>query len=78
VPTEEAYVLEIGRGKIGIQAKNNIGVIWVRQTLGQLGVVTERGTQLPNVRIVDWPEFPVRGFVGQRWSFAAMVVTGER
>ncbi|MDD4645089.1 MAG: family 20 glycosylhydrolase [Bacteroidales bacterium] len=63
LPTDEAYVLEIGRGKIGIRAKNNIGVIWARQTLRQLERVTERGTQLPNVRIVDWPEFPVRGFM---------------
>lgn len=59
---DEAYVLELTGEGITITYSGERGRIWAMRTLEQI----ERfcgGKRLPCCRIVDWPEYPVRGFM---------------
>lgn len=57
---DEQYELIVGPRAIEIRAKTEQGVIWARRTLEQLRTADGR---YPQVRIADWPEFPMRGFL---------------
>lgn len=57
---DERYALSVGPRRIEIRAKTPQGVVWARRTLAQLR--DEEG-RYPHVRIDDWPEFPIRGFL---------------
>jgi len=63
LPSDEGYILDIGRNRIRIQARSERGVIWAKQTLRQLGMADAGGVSLPDVRIEDYPQFPMRGFM---------------
>lgn len=56
----ERYSLSVTPKGIEIVARTEQGVIWAYRTLRQLR--RDDGTY-PNVRIEDWPEFPIRGFL---------------
>lgn len=57
---DERYTLSITPKGIEITARSPQGVIWAQRTLRQL-----RGADgtYPHLRIDDWPEFPLRGFM---------------
>ena len=63
LPTDEAYTLTIQKRKISIVAKNQLGVLRAKQSLQQLMRQSEKGILLPDVRIEDYPAFPIRGFM---------------
>lgn len=56
----ERYTLCITPKGIEIVARSQQGVIWARRTLAQL---QRRDGSYPHLRIDDWPEFPLRGFM---------------
>lgn len=56
----EGYVLTISRDRITIESNDSAGALWGRQTLRQL---RRPDGSYPLVRITDWPEFPIRGFM---------------
>ena len=57
---DEQYALLIAPRRIEILAKTPQGVVWARRTLDQL---RDDEGRYPHVRIDDWPEFPIRGFL---------------
>ena len=57
---DERYSLTVGPRRIEIRAKTPQGVVWARRTLAQL---RDADGRYPHVRIDDWPEFPIRGFM---------------
>ncbi len=57
---DERYELTVGPRRIEIRAKTAQGVVWARRTLAQL---RDGDGRYPHVRIEDWPEFPMRGFL---------------
>jgi hypothetical protein len=56
----EAYNLVIDRSGLLLEAETDSGFFHGKQTLAQLRA--QFGSTLPCLRIVDWPDFPVRGF----------------
>ncbi|MFC8304057.1 family 20 glycosylhydrolase [Specibacter sp. NPDC057265] len=63
----EGYVLEVGDGVV-LAARTGTGVFWGTRTLLQMLLAPG---DLPRGRAVDWPNYPVRGFmldVGRRFS----------
>lgn len=65
--TGEGYTLEVGDGVV-LKARTATGVFWGTRTLLQM-LLAPRA--LPRGRAVDWPNYPVRGFmldVGRRFS----------
>ena len=69
---EEGYILKVDGRKVEMRAKNTQGLAHARATLAQLaGVKPEemmdskafRGAEVPEVTIMDWPTFPIRGFM---------------
>ena len=56
----EGYLLTVSRDGITIEATDSTGAIRARQTLRQL---RRPDGSYPLVRITDWPEFPIRGFM---------------
>ena len=58
---EEAYVLCITSKGVGINACTEAGFFYALQTLRQL--VAAQGAGLTSAFVVDWPAFPVRGFM---------------
>lgn len=62
--TNEAYKLKIQKNNISITAKTETGVYWAKQTLKQLINKEQDGSlSIPCCEIIDWPAFPVRGFM---------------
>ena len=59
---DEAYILEISEDGITITSSGERGRIWAERTLDQLKRFTAGGS-LPCCRIVDWPAYPIRGFM---------------
>ena len=59
---DEAYVLELSKDGITITSSGERGRIWAERTLDQLKRFTAGGP-LPCCRIVDWPAYPIRGFM---------------
>ena len=57
----EAYVLDIHPKGVSIQACTEAGFFYALQTLRQL--VAAQGAGLASAAVVDWPAFPVRGFM---------------
>ena len=63
----EGYVLVVGNGVV-LQARTSTGVFWATRSLLQM-LLSSR--ELPCGTAVDWPNYPVRGFmldVGRRFS----------
>ena len=60
-PEPDAYRLRIGSGGILIEAADERGLFYGRQTLAQLRSQFSKDS-LPCMEIVDWPDYPVRGF----------------
>ena len=58
--SDERYRIEITPERISILAGGERGVVWARRTLEQL---RDRHGNYPQVRIDDWPEFGMRGFL---------------
>ncbi len=56
----DAYRLTISAETILIEAATPTGLFYGRQTLRQIQLQSPKG--LPCLRILDWPEYPVRGF----------------
>ncbi len=56
---DEAYQIEIGKG-INVIANSGKGLFWATRTLLQLA---EQSMNLPCGTIVDYPEYPLRGFM---------------
>jgi len=63
LPSDEAYTLSVTKNKISIVAKKQLGVLRAKQSLLQLMRQSEKGILLPDVRIEDYPAFPIRGFM---------------
>ena len=59
---DEAYILELSKDGITITSSGERGRIWAERTLDQLKRFTAGGP-LPCCRIVDWPAYPIRGFM---------------
>lgn len=68
-----AYVLEINKEGVVISAYDNRGAFYAIQTLKQLAVETE----IPCMKITDYPDMPYRGvvegFYGTPWSHETRV-----
>ena len=64
IPTEgapsEQYTLTTKRGKATIIAQSKQAEIWGAATLRQL---TDKEGRVPEVEIIDYPSFPIRGFM---------------
>ena len=61
---EEAYRLTVTRNRIDVEATTIKGIFWAIQTLRQLaGGKTNSVVAFPACKIVDWPAFPIRGFM---------------
>lgn len=58
--SEESYELSVTPAGITVSAHDSRGAIWARQTLRQL---RRPDGSYPHVKIVDSPEFPIRGFL---------------
>ena len=57
---DEWYKLTVKGGKVDILTRDKRGEVWARQTLAQL---TDKEGRVPQVEIVDYPAFPIRGFM---------------
>lgn len=57
---EEGYTLEIKGNTAVLRAKTEQGLVWANQTLKQL---KDAEGKVPQVKIVDYPAFPIRGFM---------------
>lgn len=57
---DEQYTLTIIPGKVEIRAKTDRGILWAQRTLEQL---RDSDGTYPCLRIEDYPEFPMRGFL---------------
>ncbi len=55
----EAYALSVDDRDILLQAPTTVGLFYAVQTLRQL----VQDARVPTCRIVDWPAFPIRGFM---------------
>jgi hypothetical protein len=63
-PEEEGYRLSVTPDSVIIEAVNDKGVFWAKQTLNQLIFQVQNSNQyIPQVVITDWPAFRVRGFM---------------
>ncbi len=58
----QGYRLQIENGRIVLAFADELGKRYGNQTLGQLRLLYRQGV-LPAVKIVDWPDFGVRGFM---------------
>ncbi len=59
----EAYLLSVGSKMVRIESATDAGIFRGEQTLAQIRAWAERrGTRLPRIKILDWPDYPVRGF----------------
>lgn len=58
--SDEGYELIITPKGITVSANDSIGAVWARRTLRQL---RRPDGSYPHVRITDYPEFPLRGFL---------------
>jgi hypothetical protein len=58
-PEPEAYRLTVGNNGIVLQSATEAGLFYAEQTLAQL---RKEEAKLRCVDILDWPDFPVRGF----------------
>lgn len=56
----EQYALDITRDGISITAADDRGAVWATRTLSQL---RRQDGKYPLVRVTDYPEFPIRGFL---------------
>ena len=64
LPNEEAYTLDVTPEGIRIQAMNEQGVYWAKQTLAQLALYEEgRFAGFMGCHVEDWPSFRIRGFL---------------
>lgn len=61
VQNKEAYEIEIA-DRVVITANEPIGVLWSTKTLLQM-LEASSGKSLPKGKIIDYPEYPVRGFM---------------
>ena len=59
---DEAYVLEVTEDGVTITSSGDRGRIWAGRTLEQLRRLAGNNA-IPCCRIVDWPAYPVRGFM---------------
>ena len=63
----EGYTLTVTSSGIEIRAKDMRGLFYGCHTLAAL-ITNNRTVYVPQCRIIDWPEFPVRGiFLNLRW-----------
>lgn len=60
VRNREGYILTITPESISIDACDSTGVIWAQRTLEHLEMPDG---SYPQVKITDYPEFPIRGFM---------------
>lgn len=61
VKQPQGYELRIGPGSITLEAHDEAGLFYGVCTLIQILEGSEKPMQLPGLRLVDWPDFPVRG-----------------
>ncbi len=57
----EGYRLHIAPNRIELEAGSAQGLLWAAGALDQ--ILCQRGRELPCLRIEDWPDFPVRGYM---------------
>ena len=57
---EEGYTIEIRKGVAILRAKSERGLVWAQSTLKQ---ITDDEGKVPDVKILDYPAFPIRGFM---------------
>ncbi len=57
----EGHRLHISGDAIELQATDEQGLLWAATALDQL--LSQHGRKLPRLRIEDWPDFPVRGYM---------------
>jgi len=62
IPTAEGYSLTVGSGGIEIVASSDAGIFYAVQTLSQLITSNRNGRSIPCLTIIDYPDFPVRGW----------------
>ena len=58
---DEAYAIHISRKRINVEAISEKGFYWALMTLEQL--FDDNSNVIPVCEIIDWPAFPVRGFM---------------
>ena len=61
--SEEAYHLKISNNGVEINSPSSKGIYWGLITLNQLVKNEDEVTTLPLCEIIDWPAFPIRGFM---------------
>ena len=57
---EEGYTIEIKKNKAVLRARTEQGLIWAKATLAQL---MDAEGKVPDVKVLDYPAFPIRGFM---------------
>src|SRR3990172_1674706 len=58
----QGYLLQSGPESVRVRAADEAGERYARALLAQLAAHASDG-HLPGVRVRDWPDFPVRGFM---------------
>jgi hexosaminidase len=58
---EQGYRLELARGTASIACRDAAGERYARDTLRQLEIACPDA--VPELEVLDWPEFPVRGYM---------------
>ena len=61
--SEEYYKIGLTSKKVLIQARSTQAVYWALQTLEQLRFTRKGKSYFPTCEVIDWPAFPVRGFL---------------
>ncbi|MBC7288538.1 MAG: family 20 glycosylhydrolase, partial [Armatimonadetes bacterium] len=65
----QAHELEAGGGRVVITSPSSIGCMWAAQTFAKLLRAGADGAEMPEVRIIDWPDLVHRGlFCESRWG----------
>jgi hexosaminidase len=62
IPSAEGYFLNVGSGGIEVVASSDAGIFYAIQTLSQLITANRTGRSIPCLTIIDYPDFPVRGW----------------
>ncbi|MBR6325045.1 MAG: hypothetical protein IKR62_08645, partial [Victivallales bacterium] len=63
------YELKVHGSEIDIRTPYQEGMVWASQTLAGLFARYQKGLEIPNLFIRDWPDLPVRGiFMENKWG----------
>lgn len=67
---EEYYEIELLDNAVTVRTATQLGALWGAHSLAGIYRAKAKGHAIPNMKIRDWPDHPVRaGFMVQTWGF---------